>query len=306
MGSYGGPEVISVARDARRPAVADGQLLIEVRAASLNPIDTAVRSGGMREMLPLTFPATLGGDFAGVVRDVGSSGGELGEGDEVYGQAGALLGGSGTLAEFALASAGFTARKPKTTDFVTAASLPLVGGSAVQAITEHLNVRRGQRILIHGAAGGVGSVALQIARHLGAHVIASVFPDDADYVRELGADEVIDAKNQRFETLVGDLDGVLDLVRGETAARSYAVLKRGGVLVSLTAQPDEARMKETGVTMIAQFTQPSTERLKKLAGFVDSGVIKPKVERVFPLDQAADAFRFFETDDPRGKVVVKV
>jgi NADPH:quinone reductase-like Zn-dependent oxidoreductase len=277
-----------------------------VRAASLNPVDIAVRSGMMHQMLPLQFPATIGGDFAGVVVEPGPAGSAFRAGDEVYGQAGALLGGSGSLGELVAAPARFTARKPKSTDFTTAASLPLVGASAVQAITEHLNVQRGQRILIHGAAGGVGSIATQIAKHLGAHVIATAFTDDFAYLRKLGADELIDAKSQRFEDFATDLDGVLDLVRGDTAARSYAVIRRGGVLVSLTAQPDEARMQETGVRMIGQFTQPTTERLARLADLVDAGVVTPNVERTFPLDRAVEAFSYFETGNPRGKVVVAV
>jgi NADPH:quinone reductase-like Zn-dependent oxidoreductase len=303
---YGGPERITVNHDAARPTPGDGQLLVEVRAASLNPVDSVLRSGGMHDMVPLRFPATIGGDFAGIVAEIGPGARGFATGDEVYGQASALLGGSGTLAEFVTAAAGMTARKPRTADFITAASLPLVGTSAVQAITEHLNVQRGQRILIHGAAGGVGSIALQLARHLGAHVIATVLTEDVEYVRKLGADEVIDSRTQAFETLVRDVDGVLDLVRGDTAARSYGVLKRGGILVSLTAQPDEGRMKETGVKMIAQFTQPTTDRLTRLAGFVDAGIVTPRIDRVFSLDQTSEAFRYEETDRPRGKVVIAV
>jgi NADPH:quinone reductase-like Zn-dependent oxidoreductase len=260
----------------------------------------------MHQMLPLQFPATLGGDVAGVVAQVGPGVSGLAVGDEVYGQANAVLGGSGTLAEFTAAPAGSTAHKPKTLDFTTAAALPLVGVSALQAITEHLNVQRGQRILIHGAAGGVGSIAVQIAKHLGAHVIATAFTDDVEFVKGLGADQVIDASTQAFENVVRAVDGVLDTVRGDTATKSYSVLKRGGVLVSMTAQPDEARMAETGVRAIGQWTQPTTERLTALAALVDAGIIKPNVARVFPLDQAAAAFTFFETGNPRGKVVVAV
>lgn len=304
--SYGKPGVISVGSDAEPPTPGDGQVLVEVRAASLNPVDTALVSGAMKQMLALEFPAIPGGDFAGVVAEIGPGVRDFRSGDDVYGQAGALLGGSGSVAEFTVAGAGFTARQPKTTDFVTAASLPLIGASAIQAVTEHLNVQRGQRILIHGAAGGVGSIAVQIAKHRGAHVIASVFTKDIAYVRKLGADEVIDASTQEFDAVVRDVDGVLDLVRGDTAARSYGVIKRGGVLVSLTAQPDEARMKETGVRMIAQFTQPTTDRLTRLAELVDAGIVTPNVERTFPLEKAGEAFTYFETDNPRGKVVVTI
>jgi NADPH:quinone reductase-like Zn-dependent oxidoreductase len=306
ISSYGGPEVIRVTRDAVRPTPAKGQILVEVRASSLNPVDTVIRSGNMQQMLPLELPATLGGDFAGIVAEVGPGADKFAAGDEVYGQATPLLGGSGALAELVAARADMTALKPKTLDFTAAAALPLVGASAVQAIVDHLNVQRRQRILIHGAAGGVGSIAVQVAKHLGAYVIATAFTDDVGFVKSLGADEVIDASTQAFENVVRDVDGVLDTAGGDTASRSYAVLKPGGVLVSMTAQPDEARMKETGVRAIGQFTQPTTERLTKLAGLVDAGIVKPNVDRVFSLDQAVAAFKHRELDKPRGKVVVAV
>lgn len=303
---YGGPESITVVRDADRPPLTKGQLLIEVWAASLNPIDTVVRAGHMREMLDLNFPATLGGDFAGVVAQVGPEVDGFSVDDEVFGQAGALLGGSGSLAELVAAPAGMTALKPKSVDFNTAASLPLVGGSAVQAIMDHLNVQRGQRVLIHGAAGGIGSLAVQIAKHLGAHVIGTALAADVEVVEQLGADEVIDTSRSDFTKEVREVDGVLDTVGGDIASKSYGVIRRGGTLVSMTAQPDEERMKETGVKMISQFTQPTTERLTRLAKLVDDGIVTPNVGRVFALEQAADAFRFREETKPSGKVVVTV
>jgi len=303
---YGGPDVIKVVPNADRPAVKPDQLLVEVWAASLNPVDTSLRSGQMQKMMPLEFPATLGGDFAGVVAEVGREVTGFSVDDEVYGQANALLGGTGSLAELVAAQAGMTAPKPKSVDFVTAASLPLVGGSAVQAIIDHLQVAKGQRILIHGAAGGIGSIAVQIARHLGAYVIATAFTHQVEFVEQLGADEVIDTSRKAFETAVRDVDGVLDTVGGEVAAKSYGVIKRGGTLVSMTAQPDEARMRETGVKAIGQFTQPTTERLTKLAQLVDEGIVTPHVGRVFPLEQSAEAFRFREENKSAGKVIVTV
>lgn len=303
---YGGPESITVVRDADRPPLTKGQLLIEVWAASLNPIDTIVRTGHMKEMLDLNFPATLGGDFAGVVAQVGPEVDGFNVDDEVYGQAGALLGGSGSLAELVAAPAGMTALKPKSVDFNTAASLPLVGGSAVQAIMDHLNVQRGQRILIHGAAGGIGSLAVQIAKHLGAHVIGTALAADVEVVEQLGADEVIDTSRSDFTKEVREVDGVLDTVGGDIASKSYGVIRRGGTLVSMIAQPDEERMRETGVKMISQFTQPTTERLTRLAQLVDDGIVTPNVGRVFALEQVADAFRFREEKKPSGKVVVAV
>jgi NADPH:quinone reductase-like Zn-dependent oxidoreductase len=303
---YGGPEVIEVVANADRPLVQRGQLLIQVWAVSLNPVDTALRSGQMQEMVPLQFPATLGGDFAGVIAEVGSGVTGFSVDDEVYGQANALLGGTGSLAELVAAQAEMTALKPKSVDFVTAASLPLVGGSAVQAIIDHLQVAKGQRILIHGAAGGIGSIAVQIAKHLGAYVIATAFTRQVEFVEQLGADEVIDTRSKAFETVVRDVDGVLDTVGGEVAAKSYGVIRRGGTLVSMTAQPDEARMRDTGVNAISQFTQPTTGRLTKLAQLVDEGVVTPHVGRVFPLEQSVEAFRFREENKTAGKVIVTV
>jgi NADPH:quinone reductase-like Zn-dependent oxidoreductase len=304
INNYGGPDLIVVRRDAPRPTPAKTQLLVEVRAASLNPIDTIIRTGGMQQKHPLQFPATLGGDFAGVVVEFGQQVRRLAAGDGVYGQASKLMNGSGTLAEYTVVDQDKTALKPKSIDFTAAASLPLVGTSAVQAITEYLNVRPGQRILIHGAAGGIGSVAVQLAKHLGAYVIGTAFSDDIEYVTKLGANEVIDVQAQQFDKVVRDVDGVLDTVGGETNAKSYGVIKRGGVLVSMTVQPDQARMSETGVKAIAQFTQPTTERLTKLAELVDAGAIKPNIDRVFTLDQAAAAFKYRETNKPRGKVMI--
>jgi NADPH:quinone reductase-like Zn-dependent oxidoreductase len=303
---YGGADVISVVADADRPILAAGQLLVEVWASSLNPVDTVLREGHMHGMAPLQFPATVGGDFAGVVAEIGPGVTGFSRDDEVYGQANALLGGSGALAELVAAAAGMTALKPRTVDFRTAASLPLVGASAVQAIIDHMNVQRGQRILVHGGAGGIGSIAIQIAKHLGAHVTATARAEDVDYVRELGADDVIDTNTQAFEDVVQGADAVLDTIGGDIATKSYRVIRRGGVLVSMVAQPDEALMRETGVTAISQFTQPTTERLTKLASLVDDGVVTPRVDRVFPLNRVAEAFVYRETGKARGKVVVSV
>ena len=301
---YGGADVINVVADADRPVVAEGQLIIEVWASSLNTIDTVLRTGHLHRMVPLQFPATLGGDFAGVVTEVGPNTKGFSRDDEVYGQANPLLGGSGALAEIVAASASMTALKPKTVDFKTAASLPLVGASAIQAIVDHLNVQRGQRILVHGGAGGVGSIAIQLAKHLGAYVAATARSEDVEFVRKLGADQVIDTNSHAFEDTVRELDAVLDTVGSDIATKSYSVIRRGGVLVSMVAQPDATLMRETGVTAISQVTQPTTERLTKLAALVDEGVITPRLDRVFPLDRVADAFVYRETGKARGKVVV--
>jgi NADPH:quinone reductase-like Zn-dependent oxidoreductase len=305
---YGGIEVTKVRADAPKPAADEGQALIEVRAASLNVIDSSIRQGYLEQMLPLSFPVTLGGDFSGAVVELGQGVTEFKIGDEVYGQASVFLGGSGTLAEFAAAKAALTGYKPKSTSFPEAAALPLAGVSAIQALIEHMNLKAGQKILIHGGAGGIGTYAIQVAEYLGAYVATTASAKDMNYVKELGADEVIDYRSQVFEDLLHDYDAVLDTVgsAGDTYARSFKVLKKGGTLVSMLEQPNEELMAQYGVNAIAQFTQTTTARLAKLAELVDQGVVKVHIDKTFPLEQVTDAFSYRETGSPRGKVVVEI
>lgn len=306
INDYGTADAIVYTESAERPVPGPGQVLIGVQAAGLNPVDSYMRSGAMRQMVPLKFPVTLGGDFAGVVREVGPGVDTLAVGDDVWGQAIAVGGGSGSIAEFAAANAATTARKPRTIGFVEAASLPLVGVSAIQAVTEHLNVQRGQRILILGAAGGIGIIAVQLVRHLGARVIATALPRDVEALKQFGAHEVIDTNATPFETVVKDVDGVLDTVGGEENAKAYGVVKRGGMLLSMIAPPDSARAAELGITAMTQRTETSSARLAKLTSLVIQGVMRARVDRVFTISATAEAFKFREAGEARGKVVVVI
>jgi NADPH:quinone reductase-like Zn-dependent oxidoreductase len=301
--SYGGPEELRI-EDLALSEPRANELLIRIYAAGVNPIDWKIRNGYMRQKIQLPF--TAGFDFAGVVEETGPDVVDLKSGGEVYGQAGVLNGGSGTFAQFSLAKRGTIATKPQTTNHVEAAGLPLAGVSAVQALTEHIGLSQGERILIHGGAGGIGSIAIQLARHLGAHVITTVSAVDTGYVMGLGAQEVIDYKAGKFEEVLGDLEAVFDTVGGDTYARSFKVLKRGGRLVSMLEQPNQALMKEYGVSAVSQFTQVNTERLTKLAELIDRGAVRVHVDKTFPLDQAAAALAHVETKSPRGKVVLVV
>ena len=303
---YGGPELIHVDQNAPKPTVQAGQVLVEVRAASLNPVDISVRAGHFQEMMPLQFPATLGGDFAGVVRELGDGVTDLKIGDEVYGQALVMMnGGSGSIAEYTAAQSGKTGLKPKRVDMTEAASLPLVGASAIQAIEEHIDLQSGQKLFIQGGAGGIGSLAIQLAKLRGAYVAATVATDDVEFAKSLGADEVIDYKTQDFRSVVKDYDAVFVTASG-TQDDSLKVLKKGGVLVSMVGPADEALARELEVTVIPQMTQTSTKQLTRLAGLIDNGNIKPQVEKVFPLDQTREAYEYFEKKRPRGKVVVTI
>ena len=192
-------------------------------------------------MIHLQFPSTLGMDFSGVIKQVGEGvPSDFKQGIEVYGQAGVTSGGSGAFAELALANAESIAHKPKRLSHVEAAALPLVGVSAWHALVENIGLSSGQKILIHGGAGGIGSIAIQLAKNLGAHVATTVSTDDKQFVHELGADEVIDYKTQTFEDLIHDYDAVFDTVGGETYTRSFRVLRKDGIIVSMLEQQTQS------------------------------------------------------------------
>jgi alcohol dehydrogenase len=305
INEYGGKEVLKTVDSVAKPAAAAGQVLIEVYSAGVNPFDWKVRQGLMKDFIPLNFPATLGGDFAGVVAELGAGVDGLKVGDEVYGQANAA-GGQGSFAEFTPVVAGQVAIKPKSADFTVAAAVPLAAASAYQALVEHANLQSGQKVLIHGAAGGIGTFAIQIAKHLGAYTATTVSAEDTDFVKSLGADEVIDYKSQKFEELLKDYDAVFDTVGGDTSAKSFQVLKPGGVLVSMAGQPDEQLAKQHNVTAIGQGTKTTTDKLQKIADMVDQGLLKVNIDKVFPLNQAGDALDYLQNGHPKGKVVIKV
>ena len=302
---YGGSDAIEMVADAPKPSVEAGKVLVEVHAASLNRIDVITRAGYMHEMMSLSFPVTLGGDFAGVVSEVGEGVTDVKVGDEVYGQAGGLMGGSGSLAEFTATQAGKVAKKPASIDMTQAASLPLVGASAIQGIEEHINVQESQKVLIHGGAGGIGSLAIQIAKLHGAYVATTVSTEDMEVAKELGADEVIDYKTQDFTSIVKDYDAVF-VTAQPTLNDSLKVLKKGGILVSMVGPIEESMVKEYDVTVIPQMTQVSTAQLARLAELVDNGSVKPVIDKTFTLDEVKDAFAYFEQQHPKGKVVITV
>lgn len=303
---YGGRDAMQLTDNGSKPAAGKGQVLIEVHAASINPIDWKIRAGYMKEDLPLTMPATFGGDVSGVVTAVGESVPDLKVGSRVFGYASPVAGGSGSFAEFVAANVSTVAPAPQKATMVEAAALPLVGASAVQALETHIKLQRGQKLLIHGGAGGIGSVAVQLAKSLGAYVATTAAADDLAYVKELHADEVIDYKKEAFEAKLADFDAVFDTVGGDTTKKSFKVLKKGGVLVSMLGQPDAALAQQHGVTAVGQFTQATTDVLKRVAQLVDRGTIRSRIAKTFSLEQAAQAFQLAEEGQPRGKVLFEV
>ncbi|OGK25345.1 hypothetical protein A3C25_06210 [Candidatus Roizmanbacteria bacterium RIFCSPHIGHO2_02_FULL_38_11] len=303
---YGGYEVLEINQNAPTPSIDKEQVLVKVQAASINPFDGAVRSGALQKMAPLQFPITLGGDFSGIVSEVGTDVSEYKVGDEVYGSANILSGGSGSFAEYAQVRISNMAKKPKNADFIESAALPLVGSSAVQALEEHIKLQNKQKILIHGGAGGIGHIAIQLAKALGAYVATTVSTDDMEFVKKLGADEIVDHKLQKFEEMLRDFDAVFDTVGGETTNRSFKVLKRGGVMVTMVGQPDAKLAEEYGVTAIGQGSKVNTQHLIRLAELVDAGKIKVNVDKILLLNEVKEAFKYQEEGHPRGKVALEV
>ena len=299
IAKYGGPEVVSLA-EIDRPIAKLGQVLVRVHASSINPIDIAIREGRMTAVHPLRLPLTLGCDIAGVVLAVGPgvSGFEIG--DEVFGSAAVTAGATGAFAECAAVPVTLLAKKPEGMSFVEAAAMALAGTSAVQAIEDHLQLRRGQRILIHGGAGGIGSCAIQLAKSIGAHVTATASGDSLAYVRELGADDVIDYKVRDFGTRGPMFDAVLDVVGGEVYVRSFAILRRGGAIVSMKQPVDGPLMSQHGVKAFFEITRIRTEDLDRLRQHVNRGAIKIRVERTFTLLQIGEALAAKKHGHVRG------
>jgi alcohol dehydrogenase len=286
----------------------EGKVVVTVKAAGVNPTDWKLSEGYMQQIMPIQLPATLGWDFSGILEKAGTGVSDIKQGDEAYGQASVVFGGSGTFAEMALANADNIALKPKTLSHEEAARLPTVGVTAWQALVDTIGLSKGQKILIHGGAGGVGSIAIQLAKYLGAHVATTVSEKDKQFVKGLGADEIIDYKTQTFEDLLShDYEAVLDTVGGETYSRSFKVLKRGsGVIVSTLEQPNQELMEKFGVKAIFEFSQVNRERLTKLAQWVDQNNVHVNVDKTFPLDDAAKALEYQRNAHPRGKIVLAV
>ncbi|MDG4881615.1 NADP-dependent oxidoreductase [Mesorhizobium sp. WSM4884] len=301
--SVGGPDVLFVAEQPD-PSLKPGEVLIRVQAAGINPVDGAVR-GGFYPLLGEP-PFILGWDISGTVEAVSAGVSAFKAGDEVFGMP-RFPKQAGAYAELAAAPADEIAIKPAGLDHVHSAALPLAGLTAWQGLVRHGRIQAGQRALIHAGAGGVGHLAVQIAKALGAHVVSTASPDKLDFVRSLGADEVIDYTSKDFTGAAGNFDLVLETVGGDHAEASLKVLRDGGVLVSLLNVPDAARAKakERNIRVERMSVTPDREGLVELARLVDAKKLSPHVAKVFPLDQAGAAHAFLATRSI-GKVVLTV
>jgi NADPH:quinone reductase-like Zn-dependent oxidoreductase len=282
------------------PKIAAGQVLVKIRDAAVNPVDWKIREGRLKGQMPASFPLTMGQDFAGEVAELGVGVDRFAVGDRVFGFA------SGAYAEYAAASVSEVAKMPQSMSFDLAASLPTAGLTALQLIRDVVNARKGMTILIHGAAGGVGSFATQIARSLGAKVIGTASDQDVSYLKSLGVEQVIDYKHERFEEKAHEIDAVVDLVGGDTLARSYSIVKKGGTLVSTVQQIDESAAKQAGISGSSFVMKRNAPDLAEMAKLVDQGVVKPRVSQTMDLAHAKEAQELNETGQSHGKFILKV
>jgi NADPH:quinone reductase-like Zn-dependent oxidoreductase len=300
---YGGPEVLRY-EDAPRPRPCSGEVLIRVHAAGVNPIDWKVRQGFAKERLKYKMPFIPGWDVSGVIETVAPGVTRLKSGDEVYCRPD--ISRDGSYADYMVVKESEVALKPESIDHVSAAAIPLAALTAWQTLFDAAKLTAGQSVLIHGAAGGVGTFAVQFAKLKGARVIGTASKKNHDFLRSLGADELIDYNAVKFEDVVHDVDVVLDTVTGETEVRSYQVMKKGGIYVSILAPPSPEKAAQHGVRCAHTFVQANPEQLREIAKLVDSGKVKPIIEKVFPLAEARAAQESNASGHTRGKIVLRV
>lgn len=314
--------------DIPKPTIGDDDVLIEIYAAGLNLLDAKIGAGEFKAILPYDMPLVLGHDVAGIVQAVGRAVRGFAPGDAVYARV--PDGRIGTLAAFIAVKADSVAPKPASLSMEEAASIPLVGLTAWQALVERAQLRKGQKVLIHAGSGGVGTFAIQLAKHLGATVATTASAASRDLVTRLGADTMIDYRTTAFETALTDFDVVLNGQDADTLNRSVAVLKPGGQLISISGPPDVAFARQHGVNWVLRqmfrllsasigratrargvtysflFMRADGAQLREITRLIDAGVIKPVLDRVFPFAQVNEALAYVETGRAKGKVVITV
>jgi NADPH:quinone reductase-like Zn-dependent oxidoreductase len=324
---YGRPDQVTFA-DVPRPVPKPDEILVQVHAAGLNPIDTMIPKGTFKPILRFQLPATLGSDLAGVVVETGSRVTRFKPGDAVFASIFDL--GTGALAEFALVPESAAALKPPNLDFVQAASIPMVGLTSWQALKERAHLKPGQKVFIPAGSGGIGTFATQLAKYFGAKVGTTTSTGNLDLVRSLGADEVIDYKKQEFENVLRDYDAVLGTVRGDALEKSLRILKPKSTVVSLIGPPDAAfarargmnffmvllfgllsrrishRAKKRGAAYSFLFVRPDGDQLAEIGELLKAGRIRPVIDKVFPFERAKEALAYLEQGRAKGKVVVQM
>ncbi|WP_370149284.1 NADP-dependent oxidoreductase [Exiguobacterium profundum] len=300
---YGGSDEFKVG-ELEQPTIGADDVLIEVHAASVNPVDWKLREGYLKEMLHFEMPLVIGWDVSGVIKEVGANVTELEVGDEVFSRPDIAR--QGTYAEYVAVDAHLVVKKPTSLNFEEAASLPLVAHTAWQVMFEVMDAKPGDRIFIGAGSGGVGTVAIQLAKAHGLYVVTSTSTPNVDWVKNLGADEVIDYKQQDPAEAVRDLDFVFDTMGGDGQGKLYRMLKENGMLVSISTPPNEEEAKQAKARAEYVFMQPTGERLKKIAEAVEKGELKPVIDRVFDLEDTKLAHDYGEEGHAKGKIVIRV
>jgi NADPH:quinone reductase-like Zn-dependent oxidoreductase len=314
--------------DTPRPTPKPDEILVQVHAAGLNPIDNMIPQGTFKPILRFQLPATLGSDLAGVVVEVGNRVTRFKPGDEIFASIFDL--GTGALAEFAVVPETAAALKPPNLDFVQAASIPMVALTSWQALNERARLKPGQKVFIPAGSGGIGTFAIQLAKYLGAKVGTTTSSGNVDLVRSLGADDVVDYNKQQFETVLRDYDAVLGTIRGDAIEKSLGILKGGSTIVSLVGPPDAAFARARGMNFFMVFlfgllsrkiirgtgkrgaeysflfVHPDGSQLSQIAEILKSGRIRPVIDKVFPFAQAKDALGYLAKGRAKGKVVVQM
>ena len=293
-------EIIEVAK----PKLQDKSVLVEVHAAGINPIDNILHAGYLQQMLELSFPHIMGYDVSGIVVEVGKDVRSVKVGDEVFARPNQED--AGSIAEFARVHENELAIKPKNMSHIDAASVPLAGLTAWQALVTKGNINRGDKVLIHAGSGGVGTLAIQIAKYFGAEVTTTTSSKNKDLVKSLGADLVIDYTTQSFEDELSDYDLVIDAIGGDTLTKSFKVLKKGGRLISIKGQDTENLAKDYGVNFEWFFMSPDGEMLTELATLISQGIVKTVIDSTYPMKQAPKAFEVLAKGRAKGKIVITI
>lgn len=290
--------------NAATPELLPDDVLVQIYATSINPVDWKIRKGGYPGSDKRQFPIILGWDVSGVIvyKGIEVEGFEIG--DEIYARPNVSR--NGTYAEYVAVNYKEIALKPGSLDHIHAAAIPLAGLTAWQGLFDHGKLEAGQKVLIHAAAGGVGTLAVQLAKWKGAYIIGTASEENIDFLKALGADEVIDYKNENFEKRLRDIDLVFDLIGGDVQEKSLEVLKPGGILVTTVGLKDEAGVKAKGMTGVQYMAQSVPGDLQQLAQLVDEGKLKPVISEIMPLSEASEAHKKSEKGHTKGKIVLRV
>lgn len=299
INKYGHSDQIKV-ENILTPLPKDDQILIEVHAIGVNPMDWKIREGLFKEMMPAQFPLTLGQDFAGKVIATGTATHLYNKGDLVYGFA------QGAYAEYLCVGESTIAKIPEDVDYITAAAIPTAGLTAYQLIMNALELKAGQTVLIHGAGGGVGSFAVQLAIWKKAKIIATASSADFEYLQKLGVTEIINFEKERFESRVKDVDAVIDLIGGDTLEKSISLIKKGGVIATTVGPMNEKLIKERGIKGVSFMVKQNSEDLVQLSNLVVKGIVRPRINEVIPLEEAKRAQDDLQLHHSKGKIILEV